>query len=102
MTLKKEMLKKTTRPRKIKSASVNQTDNQPILGVVGNTLWILANEEPAEREQTLTIDGFEKPFPIEWVEDRNAFLAELLMGYNLLENGAFAESDKKIAERVES
>jgi hypothetical protein len=63
--------------------------------VVGNTLWILTNEEPTEREQTLTIDGFEKPFPIEWVEDRNAFLTELLMGYNLLENGDFSEDDKK-------
>jgi hypothetical protein len=95
MTLKKETPKKTTRPRKTKNESVKQTDNQPVLGVVGNTLWILTNEEPTEREQTLTIDGFEKPFPIEWVEDRNAFLAKLLMGYNLLENGDFSEDDKK-------
>jgi GT2 family glycosyltransferase len=95
MILKKETPKKTTRPRKTKNESVKQTDNQPVLGVIGNTLWILTNEEPTEREQTLTIDGFEKPFPIEWVEDRNAFLTELLMGYNLLENGDFSEDDKK-------
>jgi hypothetical protein len=96
MTLKKETPKKTIRPRKTKNESVKQTDDQPVLGVVGNTLWILTNEEPTEREQTLTIDGFEKPFPIEWVEDRNAFLAKLLMGYNLLENGDFSEDDKKL------
>ena len=62
---------------------------------MGNIIWILTNEEPTEREQTLTIDGFEKPFPIEWVEDRNAFLTELLMGYNLLENGDFSKDGKK-------
>jgi glycosyltransferase involved in cell wall biosynthesis len=94
MTTKKETVKKA-RPPKTKNESAKQTDNQPALGIVGNTLWILTNEEPTEREQTLTIDGFEKPFPIEWVEDRNAFLTELLMGYNLLENGDFSEDGKK-------
>ncbi len=87
--------KKTTRIRKTKKETTLPRHGKPVLGVVGNTLWILTHEAPTEREQTLTIDGFEKPFPIEWVEDRNAFLTELLMGYNLLENGAFAESDKK-------
>lgn len=95
MTIKKEIPKKTTRPRKIKTELVNQTDNQPFLGVVGNTLWILTNDDESKREQTLTIEGFEKPFPIEWVSDRNAFLTGLLMGYNLLENGDFTEKDKK-------
>ena len=95
MTIKKETPKKMTRPRKIKTESINQTDNQPFLGVVGNTLWILTNDDESKREQTLTIEGFEKPFPIEWVSDRNVFLTEMLMGYNLLENGDFTEKDKK-------
>ena len=95
MTIKKETPKKMTRPRKIKNELVNQEDNPPVLGVVGNTLWILSNEEPTERGQTVIIEGFEKPFPIEWVVDRHAFLTELLMGYNLIENGGFSTGDKK-------
>lgn len=50
MTIKKEIPKKTTRPRKIKTESVNPIDNAPVLGVVGNTLWILTNDNESKRE----------------------------------------------------
>ncbi len=73
----------------------SQGNEKPMLGIVGNTLWILANDSPTDLEQTLTISEFEQPLPIEWVSNRNAFLTQMLTGYNLLENGDFTDGDKK-------
>lgn len=101
----KDMQKKMTRQsntKKVATVQPIQKVDKPRLGVIDNTLWILANENPTENQQTLSIDGFDKPLSIEWTENRNAFLSDMLSGHNLLENGDFQEGDKHWTFNAES
>ena len=103
--INKDMQKKTTRQRNTKNVAIAQPTqkvDKPILGIIDNTLWILANENPTENDKTLSIDGFDKPLLIEWTENRNAFLSDMLSGHNLLANGDFQEVDKHWTFNAES
>jgi hypothetical protein len=103
--INKDMQKKMTRQRNTKNVPTlqpTQKVDKPILGMIDNTLWILANENPSENEQKLSIDGLDKPLSIEWTENRNAFLSDMLSGHNLLENGDFEDGDKYWTFNAES
>jgi GT2 family glycosyltransferase len=103
--INKDMQKKTTRQRNTKNVPIvesTQKVDKPILGIIDNMLWILANEDPSKNEQTLSIDGLDKPLSIEWTENRNAFLSDMLSGHNLLANGDFQEGDKHWTFNAES
>jgi GT2 family glycosyltransferase len=103
--INKDMQKNTTRQRNTKNVPIvesTQKVDKPILGIIDNMLWILANEDPSKNEQTLSIDGFDKPLSIEWTENRNAFLSDMLSGHNLLANGDFQGGDKHWTFNAES
>jgi hypothetical protein len=51
--INKDMQKKMTRQRNTKNVPTlqpTQKVDKPILGMIDNTLWILANENPTENE----------------------------------------------------
>lgn len=87
--------KKTVNSPKTKTELSVQSNENHIVGIVGNTLWILASEAPTEAEQTLKIRELDQLLPISWFIDRADFCLQSLAGHNLLENGDFGGSGNK-------
>lgn len=68
------------------------------IGIVGNKIWVLAKESSENLSDTLTIKGVKNPLTIQWHDNENDFLKELVSSSNLIKNGTFGnEKEKSIA-----
>lgn len=87
---------RTVRNRKTKTKLPLQKNTNHVIGVVGNTLWILDSEKlPTEAKQTLKIHGVDQDLTIDWFTDHADFCLQSLAGHNLLENGDFGGNGEK-------
>ncbi len=90
-------IKKTPKKITIKAVKVTKSkkDDNCIIDIVGNKLWILAKEPSEKLNDTLRINEFEEPLPIEWHSNKNSLIKEFLSDFNLLKNGTFGDSNGK-------
>lgn len=69
-----------------------------VIDIIGNNLWVLTEEQPKKRSDTIKLNNSDSILSITWHKNESSLIALLLNNFNLLRNGSFAYANEKCLE----